>query len=122
MGSDDRAHGDIYGVGIESAGFNMIKNFNVNLAYYKPIQEWDPKVGDVLIKHNFLTHWFGIVSQVEHGVIMVIAAGLPKLLLTMGSTAQDKSKVTLDVADIVNSRAGKYAAISCIQNNVVWHV
>ena len=100
----------------------MIKNFNVDLAHYKPIQEWDPKVGDVLIKHNLLTHWFGIVSQVEYGVIVVIAAGLPKLLLTMGGTAQDKSKVTLDVADIVSSRAGKYAAISCIQNTVVWHV
>jgi hypothetical protein len=99
------------------------RSFQVDLAFYRSIQEYQPQVGDILIRHNLLTHWFGIISQLnQDNTIVVTKAGLPSLLLTMNNNQQEKSKLILDMADIVNSKGGKYAAIKCIQNQPVWFV
>jgi hypothetical protein len=99
------------------------KGFQVDLAFYRSIQDWKAQVGDTLICHNFFTHWFGIVSQInQDNTVVVTRAGLPSLLLTMNNNKQEKSKLTLDIADIINAKGGKYAAIKCIQNQTVWFI
>lgn len=101
----------------------MIKNFQVDLAHYKPIQEWDAAIGDIIIYHGWISHWFGVVCQInQDGTFDVAKAGMPLLLLTMNNTKVSKSKVTLDLVDVKSSTGGKYAAIKSIQNTLVWHV
>lgn len=101
----------------------MIKNLQVNLAHYKAIQEWEPQVGDVIIHHGLLTHWFGVISQIDpNGSIEVVSSGLPLLLLTLSGKKLEKSKKNIDVSDIKTSKGGKYAAIKSTQNVIVWYV
>jgi len=101
----------------------MIRGFQTDLAYYKSIQEWAPSVGDVIIHHGWFTHWFGVVSQINaDNTIDIIKSGLPLLLLTMNGSRMQKSKKTIDISDITSSSGGKYAAVKCVQNTMVWHV
>ena len=101
----------------------MLRGFQTDLAYFKPIQEWEPAVGDSLIYHGWFFHWFGIISQVNpDNTVEVIKSGLPLLLMTMNNSKMEKSKVNVDVADIQSASGGKYAAIKCVQNTLVWHV
>jgi len=101
----------------------MIRGFQVDLAFYKTIQEWEPAVGDSIVHHGWFTHWFGVVSQINpDNTIEVIKAGLPILLMTMNNSKMEKSKTLIDVADIKSSSGGKYAAVKSAQNSVVWYV
>lgn len=101
----------------------MIKNFQVDLAHYKPIQEWDAAIGDIIIYHGWISHWFGVVCQInQDGTIEIAKAGMPLLLLTMNNSKVSKSKITLDLVDVKSSTGGKYAALKSIQNTMVWHV
>ena len=110
-------------MGTQSVERAMMHGFQVDLALYKPIREWHPTVGDTLVHHGWLTHWFGVVSQINpDNTIEVIRSGLPILLMTMSGTKMEKAKIVLDIADIKSSRGGKYAAVKSIQNSIVWHV
>ncbi len=113
-------------MGPKNTGGIMIqgaRNFQVDLALYKSIQDWEAQVGDIIICHHFFSHWYGIISQTNpDNTIVVTQAGLPLLLLTMNNNTQEKTKRTLDISDIINSKGGKYAAIKCIQNTLVWFV
>jgi len=101
----------------------MIRGFKLDLAHYKSIGEFEPQVGDFIIHHGWLTHWFGVIGQTNpDGTIEVIRAGLPLLLFTLSSSKQDKSKLIIDLDDIKTSKGGKYAAIKCMQNLVIWYV
>jgi hypothetical protein len=101
----------------------MIRGFQTDLAYYKPLQEWAPAVGDIIIQHGWFTHWFGVISQINtDGTIDVIRAGLPVLLVTMSTAKMQKSKKILDTSDIKASSGGRFAAIKCAQNALIWYV
>lgn len=97
-----------------------------NLAQYRAIAAWKPQLGDILFQHGMLTHWFGIVSGVDrtggYGKITVTKAGMPVLLVTMHDAEAEKNKVDLVVADVLTSRAGKYAAIQMVGNSLIWYV
>ena len=123
MGNSDDPTGDFYSLGHQGLRCNMIRGFQVDLAFYKSMQEWEPAVGDYLVHHGWFTHWFGVISQVNpDNTIELVKSGLPVLLLTMNNSKMEKSKTHLDVADIKSARGGKYAAVKCIQNSIVWHV
>ena len=101
----------------------MIKGFKTDLAYYKPLLEWTPAVGDILIYHGWFTHWFGVVNQLNSdNTFDVIKAGLPILLMTMNNTTMKKSTINVDLADVVASSGGKYSAIKCSQNTMIWFI
>ena len=102
----------------------MIRGYQTDLTHYKSIQEWNPQIGDVVIHHGWITHWFGIVtlSDLAEGVVEVVKSGLPVLLTTMSGSKLKKAKKTLDVSDIRASKAGKYAIMKSVQNLLVWYV
>jgi hypothetical protein len=110
-------------LGVEDSGDHM-RSIQTDLAHYRSIQEWVPQVGDIVIHHGWITHWFGIVtlSDQAEGIVEVIKSGLPVFLVTMSGSKQKKSKITLDVSDVKAARSGKYAIIKTIQNLAVWHV
>jgi hypothetical protein len=101
----------------------MIKSFQVGLAQYMPIQEWEPEVGDIIIYHGWIVHWFGLINQIEpNGIVSVVRAGIPILLLTMGQSKMSKSISKIDSDEIKLSTGGKYAVVKNVRNATVWYV
>jgi len=100
-----------------------MKNLQVDLAHYNTISEWKPAIGDFLVHHGWLTHWYGVVSQLgSDGTIEVVTAGLPMLLLLLRNKKMEKAKKIIDIADIHTSKGGKYAAIKSIKSTIVWYI
>ncbi len=95
-----------------------------DLAHYKSIAEWTPQVGDFLIWHGWLTHWFGVicgVSNQDH-TVTVIKKGIPILLLTLDQGEYEKNREIIPAARIRRSVSGKYTAQRAIGNNIVWYI
>ena len=99
-----------------------MKNVAVQLAQYKGLQNWQPQLGDMIIHHGWLTHWFGFVNAIDGGVLSVVQAGLPLLLLTMDELNIQKNTKKVSISSIRNSRAGKYAVLQNIANTQVWYI
>ena len=98
---------------------------NVELAYYKAVAEWHPQVGDYVVWHGWLTHWFGIVRQIDQdGSLHVMKQGIPILLFSLSNNepAMDENTVKIHSAEIRNSSGGRYAVIQAAGNNIVWFV
>lgn len=94
-----------------------------DLAHYGPIAEWSPRVGDNIVWHGWLTHWFGVVNGIEpDGTISIIRAGLPILLVTMTQPKMDKNTIKIHMSVIKQSVGGKYCVIQSHGNNLVWLV
>lgn len=96
----------------------------VNLAHYKPISTWVPQMGDIVIWHGWMQHWFGIVAGVNQSddKIYIIKSGLPLLLVGMNPAEVEKNKVEINLSNILTSTGGKYATLQTINNTHVWYV
>jgi hypothetical protein len=102
---------------------NMLKNVQVDLAQYAPINTWKPGVGDVIIWHGFFTHWFGIVSQIQpDGSVCVITSGLPLTLFTMNQDTMKKFVKTVHFTRIHASRGGEWAVAQTSGGTTTWYV
>ena len=99
-----------------------MKNVALQLAHFKKLSDWEPQLYDVVIYHGWFTHWFGIVNGIDGGVVTVIQAGLPILLLTMDELDIPKNTKRIGVSSIRGSRAGRYAVLQHNGPNVVWFV
>jgi hypothetical protein len=97
---------------------------SVNLAQSLPIAKWKPALGDFVIWHGWITHWFGIVSSINtEGTVDITKAGMPVLLFTMDELEQTKSKITVAISAINRSRGGKYAILQALPSATnVWYV
>ena len=105
----------------------MAKEMTVELAKYRDIRDWKPAVGDVLIKHGWLsrTKWFGIVVAVgKDGTIDVAVDGTMRLLLTTSPFALQKKQKTLHIAQIHEAIVGSYCAgqYDSAAGTMVWYV
>jgi len=94
------------------------------LAQYLPIDKWQPQVGDFIVHHGWLFHWYGVVSSlnVRNYTVEVIQAGLPFLLFTMTPSDMEKRKRTVDIGKVTSSRGGKYAIQQRNGTSYVWFV
>ena len=100
-----------------------LNNMDVTLAHYRPINQWSPVVGDLIIYHGWFQHWFGVVSQINiDGTVDIVKAGLPLLLFSMSQASMNKSKKTKDIAMINQSVGGKYAIMQQENNNIIWYI
>lgn len=99
-------------------------NVGVNLAHYKPINSWTPQVGDIVIWHGWIQHWFGIVAGVNQSEdkIHIVKSGLPILLVGMNPAEIEANKVEINLSTILSSTGGKYAALQTTNNVHVWFV
>jgi len=100
-----------------------MNDVGVNLAHYKPISTWKPRVGDIIMWHGWIQHWFGIVSGINRdGTLTVVKSGLPLLLVTLSEAQVESSKFTVPLGEIHSSTGGTYAAVQVIQDTPVWYV
>jgi hypothetical protein len=103
-----------------------MQQLTANLAQYRAIAMWKPQLGDIVIQHGFLTHWFGVVSGVDrssgYGSLTITKAGMPVLLVTMHDAESEKNKVSIPIADILTSKGGKFAALQLVTNSLIWYV
>ena len=97
---------------------------SVDLAHYKPLSKWTPQVGDNVVWHGWVTHWFGVVSAIipEENCVEIIRRGMPVLLLTMTQSEYKKNSIKIDIGDIKGSTGGRYAAIRAQGNSIIWYV
>jgi len=99
------------------------QNVQVDLAHYAPIASWDPKPGDFVVWHGFITHWFGVVSVIQpNGSLSITKAGLPLFLFTMDPEKIEKSMVRMHVSKIKSSHGGEWAALQVVGNQAIWYV
>lgn len=92
-------------------------------AITSPILIYQPVFGDYLIWSKWFSTWHGFLVEFDtKDVVTFVMAGLPSLLVSQ--TTVGKSIVKLNLTDIRNSKAGKFAIIrhSPEQNRMVWHV
>lgn len=99
-----------------------MKNVALQLAHFKQLAGWEPQLYDIVIYHGWFTHWFGIVNGIDSGVVSVVQAGLPVLLLTMDELDIVKKTKQIGVSSIRNSKAGKYTVIQHTGPNLVWYI
>jgi hypothetical protein len=99
-----------------------MKQLTVDLAQYDSIIKWKPKIGDVIVHHGWLTHWFGVVNAINNKSVTVVKAGMPILLFSMGESEMTKNKLNIDVMSITISKGGKYAVQQTVNGVSIWYV
>ncbi len=97
-------------------------NTIINLANYGSIVKWSPQLGDVIIYHGWLTHWFGIINGIEGNTLHIVKAGMPLLLLTMDDIEIPKNSIKIGINKIKRSTGGKYAIFQTIANTSTWYI
>jgi hypothetical protein len=99
----------------------------VELARFRRLSQWAPKVGDFVIWTGWIRRWYGVVSTTRNSpslsgisvpIVRIIRDGLPKLLFTMPEDEYDKNSIEIAASRILNSRGGEY----CVLSNGVWYV
>lgn len=103
----------------------MADDTTIELIHYKNIGEWQPNVGDIIIKHGWFvrTKWFGVVNFLQpDGSMQVIKDGMMKLLVMSDHNAMKQKVSIIDPATIRNSAAGSYAIMQCKNGVPIWYV
>jgi len=106
----------------------MAKQVNIELMHFKSIREWKPQVGDMIIKHGWITRtkWFGVVNFINpDGVLDVVKDGIIKLLVMTPPDSMSGKTIKIIPDHIRLAMSGSYAVQQQdhINNNtVVWYV
>lgn len=97
---------------------------SVDLAHHTSIKTWKPTVGDIVIWHGWLQHWFGVVSDVGPNEVTIIKKGMPQLLFSLSQDEYDSNKEIIPISRIKNSTfwGGLYAVQKASQGNIIWYV
>jgi hypothetical protein len=90
----------------------------LELAKYKPLAQWSPKLGDFIIWHGWVRSWYGVVNSIYTKEVGVIREGLPQLLFTMSEADQEDKTIKVKIAKIRSSRGGEY----CVLQDGIWHI
>lgn len=92
----------------------------IELARFKPISAYNPRIGDFIIYHGwFWTHWFAIVNAVDASLdeVSLIKSGLPAILFNMSEEGMMKNTLNVKISRVKESRGGEY----CVLQNDVWY-
>jgi hypothetical protein len=84
---------------------------NVDLAYWKDLAFYVPKIGDFIVWHGWFSRWYGIVGEIDKDTLTVIKDNLPKLLFTMPQFDYKKNSIKLSISKIRSSRGGEYSVL-----------
>lgn len=96
---------------------------NTDLAFYKSLAEWAPRIGDNIVWHGWLQHWFGVVNGISpDGNVSIIRAGIPLLLFSMSEPQMEKNTVHIHITELKTSTGGKYCAMQAQGGSIVWYV
>ena len=105
----------------------MPKQVNIELMHYRPLKDWKPQVGDLIIKHGWIvrTKWFGVVNFIhQDGTLDIIKDGMIRLLVITPPDLAAKKMEQVKLGDIAGAFQGTYAVHQCDQahNLMVWYV
>lgn len=105
----------------------MNREVNVDLAQYRSIGEWNPMVGDIIIKYGWLsrTKWFAVVNAVadEINEINIIREGTMRLLLTTQPDRVRDKGINIKISRIKNSFVGSYSIIQRDSSSqIIWYI
>jgi hypothetical protein len=90
----------------------------MELARYRPMTAWRPKIGDFIIWHGWLRNrWYGVINSILDNEVTVITEGLPCLLFTIAESEREQHLVRIPLYKIKSSRGGEYH----IQQEGVWY-
>lgn len=92
----------------------MVRELDVELARYKSIAEWQPKIGDLVVKYGWITKvkWFGVVNGVSNdGTVNIIKEGTLRLLVTTPPNDSKNKSVTLSLHSMKNNFTEAYSVI-----------
>lgn len=101
-------------IGTPGTAINTVTNrlttgsVEIPLAKFSNLARWVPKIGDFVIWHGWVRHWYGVIGGIEHGYAIIITEGLPCLLFTLGQHEYPKRSVRVPIAKIKNCRGGEY--------------
>lgn len=87
----------------------------VPLAQYKRISQYVPRLGDFIIWHGWLRHFYAVICGIDNDDVVVMKSSMPILLFTSNNTHNNTSKISLQ--EILQSR-GTYAVLQ----NQVWYL
>lgn len=105
----------------------MPREVDIQLMQYRGMQDWKPRVGDVVIKHGWFvrTVWFGVVNFIKpDGVLEIIKDGVPRLLVTTPTDVMRSKTLDVSPGRIKSSSPGSYTIIQQDSSSgmVVWYV
>lgn len=105
----------------------MAREVDIQLMQYRGMQDWKPRVGDVIIRHGWIvrTKWFGVVNFIRpDGVLDVIKDGMPRLLVTTPADLMRSKTSDVNPGIIKSSTPGSYTIMQQDSSSgmVVWYV
>lgn len=105
----------------------MDRDVNIELALYRALAQYKPRVGDVIIKHGWFVSvkWFGVINFIDQeGQLHIIRTGLPKLLFSMPKEKMPSNTIRLPNSLISQSISGSYSVMQqeSSSNMPVWYV
>ena len=80
----------------------------VELARYRDLAKYVPKMGDFVIWHGWFSRWYGVISEINGDILTIIHENLPKLLFTMPEMDREKHKKMISLISIRTSRGGEF--------------
>lgn len=92
-----------------------MNNITIQLAKYKTIDKYIPKLGDFIIKHGWFSHKYGIITGTHEDELSAVFSPMPILLFTSEFKKLSSQKLVLSK---INKSRGGYA----ILQNDIWYV
>lgn len=90
----------------------------VEIARFRSLNVWVPKVGDFIIWHGYFKRWYGVIHDISGDRLMVVREHLPKLLFSLSPGEYKVNSIELSSGVIRTSRGGEYA----ILQDGVWYI
>lgn len=104
----------------------MPSQCTVELVKYLNINNYEPAIGDLIIKHGWFTRvkWFGVVNNINDDEISILREGSMRLLATTSGRVMNGLVEKIKFSDILNALPGTYAIMqnSLKHRSVVWYV
>jgi hypothetical protein len=92
----------------------MPRSAGIELARFRDIRNYIPKIGDFVIWHGMLYgRWYGIINNITEDEVIILKENLPKLLFSLSKSERDNKdnqKIT-SVNVIRTSRGGEYSIL-----------
>lgn len=105
----------------------MDREANIELIHYRALNDWVPKIGDIVIKHGWIqrTKWFGVVNFMHpDGNMQVVCDGMMRLLVTTRPEEMQSKVKIIDPNEIKSSVAGSYSVMQQDKatNAPIWYI
>lgn len=105
----------------------MAREVAIELARYRELKIYQPRVGDFVIKHGLLisTKWFGVVNYIDkEGFLHIVVRGHPKVLFLTAADEIPNNLIRISPSVIIGARSGNYTVMQqeSVSNIPVWYV